>query len=138
MRNRPSQSSFMVWTHLGGKVADVAPTATAFPHRNARFVPELKSIWDTPQQARANIEWGFKFYQDLEPFFTGSYVNYIDPLLSNWQHKYYEKNYKRLVEVKRHWDPKNFFQFQQSIGSKFEPNTAQPLDLSPLNRTFVD
>jgi hypothetical protein len=138
MRNRPSQSSFMVWTHLGGKVADVAPAATAFPHRNARFVPELKAIWDTPQQARANIEWGFKFYQDLEPFFSGSYVNYIDPLLSNWQHKYYEKNYKRLVEVKRHWDPKNFFQFQQSIGSKFQPNTSQPLDLSPLNRTFVD
>src|SRR5882724_2100629 len=138
MGNRPSQSSFMVWTHLGGKVAEVAPTATAFPHRNARFVPELKAIWDTPQQARANIEWGFKFYQDLEPFFTGSYVNYIDPLLSGWQKKYYEQNYKRLLEVKRHWDPKNFFQFQQGIGSKFEPNTSQPLDLSPLNRTFVD
>ena len=138
MGNRPSQASFMVWTHLGGKVSEVAPDATAFPHRNARFVPELKVIWDTPQQARTNIEWGFKFYQALEPSFTGSYVNYIDPLLDNWQQKYYERNYKRLTEIKRRLDPKNFFHFQQSIGSKFEPDTSMPLDLSPLNRTFVD
>jgi hypothetical protein len=138
MGNRPSQDSFMVWTHLGGKVAEIAPNATAFPHRKARFVPELKSIWDTPQQARANIEWGFNFYQALEPFFIGSYVNYIDPLLTDWQKKYYEGNYKRLLEVKHKWDPKNFFQFQQGIGSKFQPDISMPLDLSPLNRTFVD
>ncbi|HMG36326.1 MAG TPA: FAD-binding oxidoreductase [Blastocatellia bacterium] len=138
MKNAPSAASFIVWTHAGGKISDVAPNATAFPHRKARFVPELKSIWETPQDARANIEWAYNFFQDLEPHFVGSYVNYIDPLLSNWNKNYYGENYKRLLEIKRYWDPDNLFQFQQSIGSMFEPNTAMPLDLSPLNRTFVD
>lgn len=138
MREAPSPSSFMVWTHAGGKISEVASDATAFAHRHARFVPELKAIWDTPQETRTNVEWAFKFYQDLEPHFTGSYVNYIDPLLPNWAEKYYLENYKRLQEIKNHWDPDDFFHFQQSIGSKFEPNTSMPLDLSPLNRTFVD
>ena len=137
MGDRPSQDSFMVWTHLGGKVEEVAPNATAFVHRKARFVPELKSIWDTPQQARTNIEWAFNFYQALQPFFSGSYVNYIDPLLPGWQKQYYESNYPRLLEIKRKWDPKNFFLFQQGIGSTFEPDVSMPLDLSPLNRTFI-
>lgn len=138
MGNRPTPDSFIVWTHLGGKVAEVSPTATAFAHRHARFVPELKVIWDTPQQARANIEWGFNFFQAMEPHFQGSYVNYIDPLLAGWPKKYYEQNYKRLLEVKRRVDPGNFFHFQQGIGSKFEPDIREPLDLSPLNRTFID
>lgn len=137
MAKRPSQDSFFVWTHLGGKVAQKAPDATAFPHRHARFVPEVKAVWNTQQEARKNIEWGFSFFEALQPHFRGSYVNYIDPLLKDWQRAYYEGNYKRLLEVKHHWDPENFFHFQQSVGSKFEPDTSFPLDLSPLNRTFA-
>lgn len=138
MTHAPSASSFMVWTHGGGKISEVTPEETAFVHRAGRFIPELKAIWDTPQQARANIEWAFNFFRDLEPHFSGAYVNYIDPLLGNWADKYYGVNYPRLLDIKRTWDPDNFFRFQQSVGSAFEPSHGEPLDLSPLNRTFVD
>ncbi len=137
MASSPSQSTFMVWTHAGGAIDDVARDATAFWHRGARFMPELKAIWDTPAQARANIEWAWNFYNDLEPHLIGSYVNYIDPLLPQWPKKYYGDNYARLLEIKKRCDPKNFFRFQQGVGSPFEPNVSQPLDLSPLNRTIV-
>ncbi|MFN0108137.1 MAG: FAD-binding oxidoreductase [Blastocatellia bacterium] len=138
MASAPSDSSFIVWTHAGGKISEVAPDATGFFHREGRFVPELKAIWDTPQETRANVEWAYKFFRDLEPHFTGSYVNYIDPLLNDWTSKYYGMNYDRLVAIKRQLDPENFFHFQQSVGSLFEPQASLPLDLSPLNRTFVD
>lgn len=140
MANALNADTFMVWTHAGGKISTVAPDATAFVHRNARFVPEIKSVWPRGDvaQTRANVEWAFRFFEELEPHFTGAYLNYIDPLLADWPAKYYGENYPRLVEIKRHWDPDGVFAFQQSVGSPFEPNIAEPLDLSPLNRTFVD
>ena len=137
MAKAPSSDSFIVWTHAGGKIEDVAPDATAFVHRRARFVPEVKSIWQNPADTRANVEWAQAFFAELEPFFEGAYVNYIDPLLARWPQKYYGDNYGRLVGIKRTCDPDDFLRFQQGVGSPFEPDLSQPLDLAPLNRTFV-
>ena len=83
------------------------------------------------------MEWARAFFTELQPHFTGAYVNYIDPLLPQWAHNYYGTNYARLLEIKKRCDPNDFFRFQQSIGSPFEPQTTQPLDLSPLNRTVI-
>ena len=132
--------TFMVWTHAGGKIDDVAKDATAFAHRGARFMPEIKSIWPANDlaQTRPNVEWAFRFFEALRPHFTGAYVNYIDPLQSDWAKMYYGDNYARLLEIKRRLDPDDYFRFQQSVGSTFEPNTGEPLDLAPLNRTFVE
>lgn len=138
MASAPSKDSFLVWTHAGGQISQVAPHATAFPHRDGRFIPELKAIWDTPDQARANVEWAHNFFNELAPHFCGAYVNYIDPLLANWSTQYYGGNYARLTQVKQAADPGNLFRFQQSVGSAYEPRAAEPLDLAPLNRTFLD
>jgi FAD/FMN-containing dehydrogenase len=138
MATAPSKDSFIVWTHAGGHIEELPSESTAFAHRAARFVPELKAIWTNPQDARANIEWAHAFFNALEPYFTGAYVNYIDPLLGSWAHKYYLDHYPRLIAIKQQCDPKNFLAFQQGVGSTFEPDLSQPLDLAPLNRTFID
>lgn len=132
--------TFMVWTHAGGEIEKVASDATAFVHRGSRFMPEIKSIWPrgAVEQTRPNVEWAFKFFEALRPHFTGAYVNYIDPLQPDWKQMYYGGNYARLLEIKRNVDPDSFFNFQQGIASDFEPNVSQPLDLAPLNRTFVE
>ena len=139
MAIRPSQDSYIVWTHTGGAIKDGPDTA--YPHRDAEVVIELKSLWDesNPQQTRANVQWAYNFFTDLEPYASGAYINYIDPLLPGWTKKYYGKNYSRLVNLKNEWDPTGFFDFQQGIGSKFEPGAPFPngdLDLSPLNWTL--
>jgi len=41
----------------------------------------------------------------LSSYFTGTYVNYIDSSLSNWQQAYYGKHYAK-------WNPINFFNFK--------------------------
>jgi hypothetical protein len=120
--------------HTGGKMSEVPPTATAYPHRGARFVFEVKSIWETQAETRPGVAWGYDFVEALQPHMTGAYVNYIDPLLKKWQERYYGENYARLLRIKEIIDPGGFFDFQQGVGSRFEPLDG---DLSPLNRTFL-
>lgn len=68
---------------------------------------------------------------------TGAYVNYIDPLRHDWHKMYYGDNYQRLLAIKKKIDPNNYFNFQQSIGSTFDPPKGPLTDLSPLNRTQI-
>jgi hypothetical protein len=137
MSRAPSDDSYVVWTHTGGKVKEFGADSS-YAHRDAEFTFELKSVWDSsqPQAARPNIEWAVNFFDELGKHAQGSYVNYIDPLLLDWQNSYYRQQYDRLLKVKKHWDPKGQFDFQQGIGSTYMATRTNPLDLSPLTRTF--
>lgn len=137
MSRAPSDDSYVVWTHTGGKVRQFGADS-AYAHRDAAFTFELKSVWNSgqPLQARPNIEWAVDFFDELSHHAQGSYLNYVDPLLMDWQNKYYRQHYNRLLQVKQHWDPTGYFDFQQGIGSSFSPTRTTPLDLTPLNRTF--
>jgi len=140
--NCPNDDSFVVWTHAGGAISRKSPEETAFWHRDARFIPELKAIWDIdqPGDTQKNVEWANKFFAELaqESDASGAYVNYIDPLLHDWPRMYYGDNYERLETIKRKIDPDNIFSFQQSIGSTFNPPRRPSKDLTPLDRTSVD
>ena len=139
MDTAPSSESFAVWTLLGGKITEKAPADTAYFFRNARFVPEIKSIWhrENPEDAEKNVRWAYDFFEELAEVSgaTGAYVNYIDPLLHDWAKMYYGDNYERLVAIKKKVDPDNVFRFQQGVGSPFNPPKKFSGDLSPLNRT---
>jgi hypothetical protein len=138
MATAPSPDSFVVWTHGQGKV--LKPDCSdlgAYPHRDKRFIFELKSIWNDPADTRANVEWAYDFGEALSSQFHGAYVNYIDPLQKGWAKAYYGDNLERLQKIKKEADPTGFFRFQQSVDSTFEPDVSRPLDLSPLNRTLV-
>lgn len=138
MTHAPSPDSFAVWTLAGGAIEDVASDATAYVHRDCRFVPEIKSIWDLdkPGDTLKNVEWAYEFFERLSEAgnATGAYVNYIDPLQHDWARMYYGDNYERLLSIKKKVDPQNYFNFQQSVGSPFNP-PQKLTDLSPLNRT---
>lgn len=139
MNRRPSDDSFIVWTHAGGRVAEIASDATAYPHRKALFVPEVKSIWrsDRPDLMRSNVEWALDFFDELAVGARGAYVNYIDPLQKDWKQNYHGANYDRLAQLRQRVDPGGFFSFQQGIGSNFEPDLSRPVNLTPLLRTCV-
>jgi hypothetical protein len=137
MMDAPSADSFAVWTLTGGEISAVAPGATAYVHRNCRFVPEVKAIWekDKPGDTMANVAWAYDFFEEMGKAggATGAYVNYIDPLQQDWARQYYGENYQRLVEIKQRVDPHYYFKFQQGVGSMFVPPHLP--DISPLNRT---
>jgi hypothetical protein len=141
MNMAPSPASFAVWTLAGGAISEKSSGDTAYFYRDARFIPEVKSIWDQdkPGDAVANVEWAYEFFEALRVAgnAVGAYVNYIDPLLHDWAKMYYGGNYERLKAIKNDIDPDNLFRFQQSVGSPFNPPKPPLTDLSPLNRTQI-
>jgi len=104
---------------LGGAVNRVAPTATAFVHRNALFGAQYTTDW-TNGAAAAGINnqhaWLRSFWASMQPYANGqAYQNYIDPDLTNWSQAYYAQNYARLQQVKKTYDPTRRFNFPQAI-----------------------
>src|SRR5579872_254268 len=97
---------------FGGAINRVAPDATAFVHRNALFSAQYTANWnagDSASVVAANHTWLNNTWQSMRPYASGgSYVNYIDPNLPNWQNAYYGSNLARLQQVKKMYDPNNF------------------------------
>jgi len=139
MTTAPSSSSLLVWTHMGGKVTEVSKTDTAFWHRDARFLWEVKAIWPhaNPDQSVENVNWGYRLGEGMAPHSIGAYCNYIDPLLHDWPSEFYGDNYAELCRIKESVDPDHHFRFQQAIGSPFNPDGAYPPNQAPLYRTFL-
>jgi len=109
---RGSQPGALLIDAYGGALNRVAPTATAFAHRDM-----LASIqyFATGEPAAAR-QWVNASRATLAPATSGAaYVNYIDPDLKGWERAYYGANLARLQQVKRRYDPKNLFHFAQSI-----------------------
>lgn len=103
----------------GGAVNDVSADATAFVHRDSRWLMVVGLTWDQAEQneiVQRNLEWQRRGYRSMQPFSTGgSYQNLTDPTLDNWQDCYYGSNFTRLKEIKMAVDPEGVFSFPQSI-----------------------
>jgi FAD/FMN-containing dehydrogenase len=98
---------FMPW---GGSYARVAPDATAFAHRAARFL--LKPGGD-------DAGWVSRAYAITQPYGTGGvYPNFPDLALDDPLRAYHGANLERLEEVKARYDPENVFAFEQSITAR--------------------
>ena len=114
----------------GGAVASVAPEATAFVHRNALMLSAIDLAW-TPEDDAAvvadNEAWLDAFHAAMRPFTSDeSFQNFVDGAETDYLRAYYGTNLERLVEIKRRYDPDNFFRFPQSI-----PLTLQREDQRP-------
>lgn len=66
--------------------------------------------------AATNLGWVRDTHAAMQPYVSsGAVTNYADPELEEWATAYYGPHLKRLVAVKQHYDPDNFFRYSQSI-----------------------
>lgn len=101
---------------MGGAISRVRPDETAFVHRDARFLIAYQTNWEKSDDDQTNIAWCENIYEAMRPYVKGgAYVNIPDRMLTDWLRAYYGDNLRRLVEVKRAYDPEDVFHFAQSI-----------------------
>ncbi|MBV8717333.1 MAG: FAD-dependent oxidoreductase [Chloroflexi bacterium] len=97
------------FTALGGAYNRVSQTATAFAHRQQRFM--LEHIIAGEPGDWVDRSWGIARADGSGRV----YPNFPDLLLEDWQTAYHADNFSRLVAAKRAYDPDRLFTFPQSI-----------------------
>jgi FAD/FMN-containing dehydrogenase len=115
----PGGNGTVAFDACGGAINRVSPGDTAFVHRNALFLAQYTTTWNTGAAASgvaAQRRWQQDLYASMRPYASGqAYQNYIDPGLANWRQAYYGANYTRLSQVKARYDPGHLFTFPQAI-----------------------
>jgi FAD/FMN-containing dehydrogenase len=101
---------------ISGAANRVAPDATAYRHRDAKFVLNVHGRWEDPADDRKCIAWSRDFFQASAPFASaGAYVNFMTEDEADRISAVYGGNYARLAEIKRKYDPENVFHSNQNI-----------------------
>jgi FAD/FMN-containing dehydrogenase len=128
---------FFLLTPSGGKMNEIAESATPYPHRAGNlFQIQYVVSWNVQgtEASEKHLNWMTGLFNYMTPYVSknprASYVNFRDlDLGSNnvngkytsyqqakvWGTKYFKGNFDRLVHVKTKVDPTNFFRHEQSI-----------------------
>ena len=103
--------------HLGGAIARIGDHETAFSNRSANYNATILGSWPDAADDAANIAWTRAAGDKLKAFATGAgYVNYMTGDEGGERvRSTYETNLTRLREIKRKYDPENFFNSNQNI-----------------------
>jgi hypothetical protein len=117
----PCKSTSLQLDTLGGKINEIGPTDTAFPHRNQTSTYQFIVFFDQGCDKPRMELWLKNIHEALSPFMSGGkYRNYANSQSSDYNQQYFLDNYKRLVEIKKQHDPRNIFSYSQSIPTFIE------------------
>ena len=106
----PGPYSTVFLEPLGGAVARIDPSATAFPHRRARFGLGIASGWADPAHDAAAIAWTRSLHEAMAPYSSGGvYVNYLDRDDEHRARAAFGANLTRLAQIRSVYDRDGVF-----------------------------
>ena len=109
----PGESRALDFTPWAGAYNRVPRHATAFAHRAERFLLKHELVLDAGASAAttsAGRRWLTRSWTMVHQWGSGGvYPNFPDPELENAGRAYYRSNLERLIQVKRRYDPDDFF-----------------------------
>lgn len=101
---------------IAGAANRVSADATAYYHRDAKFVLNVHGRWDDVEHDEMGIAWAREFFQASLPYASaGAYVNFMTEEEGDRVAAVYGSNYDRLMQVKKRYDPENIFHLNQNI-----------------------
>ena len=111
----PSAETQIELAYLGGAAARVAAQETAFGDRSAPFIINLLANWSEASADAVNISWIRGLFNKLRPAMKpGVYVNFMSGDEQDRVPEAYQER-ERMVAVKSHYDPNNFFRLNQNV-----------------------
>ena len=112
-------SAIMIEYYYGGPSSQIGETETAFAHRDAQYDLGIIGQWVDGSEDDEHMNWARTAYDALQPYSNGRiYANLMggDQMTEETQLRAaFGANYDRLVELKRKYDPTNFFRLNQNI-----------------------
>jgi FAD/FMN-containing dehydrogenase len=112
----PSPQCEILIALVAGAANQVPADATAYRHRDAKFVLNVHGRWSDPTDDERCIGWARAFFQASSPYASaGAYVNFMTEEESDRVAAAYGANYNRLAQIKKQYDPDNLFHVNQNI-----------------------
>ena len=112
----PSSQCEIFIAFIAGAANRVSADATAYCHRDAKFVLNVHGRWDDVAHDEMGIAWAREFFQASAPYASaGAYVNFMTEEEGDRVAAAYGSNYDRLIQVKKRYDPENVFHLNQNI-----------------------
>ncbi len=119
----PSPETQIELAYLGGAAARIGATETAFGDRSAPFIMNLLANWSDASADAGNISWIRGLFNKLRPAMKpGVYVNFMSGDEQDRVPEAYHERWDRMVAVKSHYDPNNFFRLNQNVSPRKRGN----------------
>jgi len=111
-RGRPFTQAIIF--RIGQAVAAVPDDATAFSHRDAKYLFHPITVWENARDDEGLIATSRTFCEAMRPFSTGgAYLNFTAE--DRVRDAFGAEKYARLIRLKDRYDPGNLFRLNQNI-----------------------
>jgi len=101
---------------IAGASNRILADATAWGHRDTKFVLNVHGRWDDSADDKRCIGWARDFFKASAPYASaGAYVNFMTEDEADRIVAAYGSNFARLAQIKRKHDPDNIFHMNQNI-----------------------
>lgn len=112
----PTPLSQMHLYPINGAASRVDKSATPWAHRDAKYAGVYVGVDPDPANAGIITKWCKDYWEALHPYSSGgTYLNFIQDEGQERIKASYTHNYDRLSQIKKTYDPENFFQVNQNI-----------------------
>jgi FAD/FMN-containing dehydrogenase len=112
-----SPHSAIILFQMDGALNDIRADHSAVGNRDARFMLNIASSWERPDDDAANIDWTRTAWRDMQRFSTGgTYVNFLTE--DDGQDRVQAAlggAIPRLAQIKARWDSQNMFRTNRNI-----------------------
>jgi FAD/FMN-containing dehydrogenase len=101
---------------LAGLANRIPVGAMAYANRDAKFVLNVHGRWEKAADDHTCIGWARELFNATAPYESdGVYINFMTEEENGRVATAYGKNYVRLQQIKRQYDPENIFHMNQNI-----------------------
>jgi FAD/FMN-containing dehydrogenase len=114
--NVPNIFSSMHLYPVDGVASRVGPDETAWNYRDAKWSSVIFAADPDPAKKDDIRSWVIDYFEAVHPFSAGgSYINFVADEGPDRVKTSYGDNYARLADMKKRYDPDNFFHLNQNI-----------------------
>lgn len=112
----PTPLSQMHLYPISGAASRVGNSETPWAYRDAKYAGVIVGVDPDPAKKEKITEWCKAYWEGLHPYSAGgAYSNFMMDEGQDRVKASYKHNYDRLTQIKKQFDPDNFFRVNQNI-----------------------